>query len=175
MHSLERGGYVIVMRHASSPSEPPAKESADAENTRDERQLSSPAYRALETVKYAQLGTARSYAELGDNGKSMQGGTEAQAHWLQNKVTQFHPARTGSSSPTIPISRLRSRRLEFPSPMVRRWCLDRAERAAQPSLPASRLRNGPPCDRMPLLPSLISLWQYHRKYGILMWHSHRSA
>jgi hypothetical protein len=24
-------------------------------------------------------------------------------------------------------------------------------------------------------PSLISLWQYHRKYGILMWHSHRSA
>jgi phosphohistidine phosphatase SixA len=51
--------------------------------------LSSPAYRALETVKYAQLGTARTYPELGDHGKSMQGGTEAQAHWLQNKVTQF--------------------------------------------------------------------------------------
>jgi phosphohistidine phosphatase SixA len=115
VHSLERGGYVVVMRHASSPSEPPAKESADAENTRDERQLdekgrttatamgkalhelkipvgevlSSPTYRALETVKYAQLGTARTYPELGDDGKSMQGGTEAQAHWLQSKVTQF--------------------------------------------------------------------------------------
>jgi phosphohistidine phosphatase SixA len=113
--ALEHGGYVLVMRHASSPSEPPAKESADAENTRDERQLddngrttatamgralhdlkipvgavlSSPTYRALETVKYAKLGTARTYAELGDNGKSMQGGTEAQAHWLQNKVKQF--------------------------------------------------------------------------------------
>jgi phosphohistidine phosphatase SixA len=113
--ALEHGGYVLVMRHASSPSEPPAKESADAENTRDERQLdengrttatamgkalhdlkipvgavlSSPTYRALETVKYAKLGTARTYAELGDNGKSMQDGTEAQAHWLQNKVKQF--------------------------------------------------------------------------------------
>jgi phosphohistidine phosphatase SixA len=115
VHALEHGGYVLVMRHASSPSEPPAKESADAENTRDERQLdengrttatamgkalhalkipvgavlSSPTYRTLETVKYAQLGTARTYAEIGDNGKSMQGGTEAQAYWLQNQVTQF--------------------------------------------------------------------------------------
>jgi phosphohistidine phosphatase SixA len=113
--ALEHGGYVLVMRHASSPSVPPAKESADAENTRNERQLdengrttatamgkalhdlkipvgavlSSPTYRALETVKYAKLGTARTYAELGDNGKSMQGGTEAQAYWLQNKVKQF--------------------------------------------------------------------------------------
>jgi phosphohistidine phosphatase SixA len=83
VRALERGGYVVVMRHASSPSEPPAKDSADAENTRDERQLdekgrttvtamgkalhdlkiplgevlSSPTYRALETVRYAQLGT----------------------------------------------------------------------------------------------------------------------
>lgn len=115
VRALERGGYVVVMRHASSPSEPPAKDSADAENTRDERQLdekgrttatamgkalhdlkiplgevlSSPTYRALETVRYAQLGTARTYSELGDNGKSMQGGTEAQAHWLQHKITQL--------------------------------------------------------------------------------------
>ncbi len=115
VHALEHGGYVVVMRHASSPSEPPARESADVENRGDERQLdekgrntatamgkalhdlkipvgavlSSPTYRALETVRYAQLGSARTYAELGDNGKSMQGGSEAQAHWLQNKVTQF--------------------------------------------------------------------------------------
>ena len=115
VHALERGGYILVMRHASSPSEPPPRESADAENTRDERQLdekgrttaiamgralqelkiavgevlSSPTYRALETIKYAQLGTAHTYPELGDKGKSMQGGTEAQARWLQNRVTQF--------------------------------------------------------------------------------------
>jgi phosphohistidine phosphatase SixA len=115
VHALEHGGYVLVMRHARSPMEPPAKELADAENTRDERQLDeqgrtaaiamgkalqdlripigdvlcSPAYRALETVKYAQLGTARTYPELGDDGKSMQGSTDAQSHWLQNKVTQF--------------------------------------------------------------------------------------
>lgn len=115
MHALERGGYVLVMRHASSPLEPPARESADADNTRDERQLDergrttaevmgkalhdlrislgavlcSPAYRALQTVKYAQLGTPRTYAELGDNGESMQGGTAARALWLQSKVKQF--------------------------------------------------------------------------------------
>lgn len=115
VHALERGGYVLVMRHASSPSQPPAKDSTDAENTRAERQLdekgrtlatamgkalhdlkipvgavlSSPAYRALQTVKYAQLGNARTYAGLGDNGQSMQAAGEAQAHWLQNEVTQF--------------------------------------------------------------------------------------
>ena len=50
--------------------------------------LSSPTYRALETVKYAQLGNARTYAELGDNGRSMQGGTEAQAAWLRERVKQ---------------------------------------------------------------------------------------
>jgi phosphohistidine phosphatase SixA len=115
VHALEHGGYVLVMRHTSSPSEPPAKDRADAENRGDERQLdekgrntatamgkalhdlkvpvgavlSSPTYRALETVRFAQLGTARTYTELGDNGKSMQGGSEAQAHWLQHQVTQF--------------------------------------------------------------------------------------
>jgi phosphohistidine phosphatase SixA len=115
VHALEHGGYVLVMRHASSPSEPPAKDRADAENRGDERQLdekgrntatamgkalhdlkvpvgavlSSPTHRALETVRFAQLGTARTYTELGDNGKSMQGGSEAQAHWLQHQVTQF--------------------------------------------------------------------------------------
>jgi len=36
----------------------------------------------------------------------------------------FYPGRTHSSSPTIPISRLRSRRLEVPSQTVRRWYLD---------------------------------------------------
>jgi len=115
IRALQRGGYVIVMRHASSPSEPPTKELADPENKRDERQLDangrttatamgkalhdlnipvgqvlcSPTYRALETARYAQLGTPQTFPELGDNGKSMQGSSQVQAHWLQNKVTQF--------------------------------------------------------------------------------------
>lgn len=98
--ALRQGGYVIVMRHARSPLEVPDKQTANPDNVKPERQLdaegrataaamgkalgdlkipigevlSSPTYRALETVKYAQLGNARTYAELGDNGQSMQGG-----------------------------------------------------------------------------------------------------
>ena len=113
--ALQQGGYVIVMRHTSSPREAPAKAAANPDNVNAERQLdqegrdtavamgqalralkipigdvlSSPTYRALETVKYAQLGAARTFAELGDNGQSMSGGTAAQAAWLRMRVTQF--------------------------------------------------------------------------------------
>lgn len=113
--ALRQGGYVIVMRHARSPLEVPDKQTANPDNTKPERQLdaegqatatamgkalrdlkipigevlSSPTYRALETVKYAQLGSARTYLELGDNDQSMQGGTQAQAEWLREKVKQF--------------------------------------------------------------------------------------
>jgi len=113
--ALREGGYVIVMRHTSSPREVPGKQIANADNTKPERQLdeegrasatamgkafreltipvgdvfTSPTYRALETVRYAQFGKPQSYAELGDNGQSMQGGTAAQAAWLQKKVTEF--------------------------------------------------------------------------------------
>jgi phosphohistidine phosphatase SixA len=113
--ALRQGGYIIVMRHTSSPRDAPDKQNANADNTKPERQLdeegrttatamgkalrelkipigdvfTSPTYRALETVKYAQFGKPQSYVELGDNGQSMQGGTEAQAVWLQKKVTQF--------------------------------------------------------------------------------------
>jgi phosphohistidine phosphatase SixA len=121
LKALRQGGYVIVMRHARSPLEVPDKQSANPDNVKPERQLdaegrataaamgealrdlkiligevlSSPTYRALETVKYAQLGNARTYAELGDNGQSMQGGTEAQASWLRERVKQF-PQRTNT-------------------------------------------------------------------------------
>ena len=113
--ALRQGGYVIVMRHTSSPREAPDKKTANPDNVKIERQLdeegrataiamgkalhdlkipvgsvlASPTYRALETVRYAQLGNPQTFAELGDNGQSMQGGTEAQAAWLQKKVTQF--------------------------------------------------------------------------------------
>jgi len=113
--ALRQGGYVIVMRHASSPREAPDKQAANADNVNRERQLdaegrasatamgktlrdlkipigdvlTSPTYRALETIRYAKLGDPKPFAELGDNGQSMQGGTQAQAAWLQKRVTQF--------------------------------------------------------------------------------------
>ncbi len=37
--ALKSGGYVLVMRHASSPREAPSKETANADNTKLERQL----------------------------------------------------------------------------------------------------------------------------------------
>src|ERR1700682_1348141 len=112
---MRQGGYVVVMRHTSSPREAPGQQSANADNVNRERQLdevgrtsatamgnalrklkipigdvlSSPTYRALETVRYAKLGDPKTFAELGDNGKSMQGGTQAQAVWLHKQALQF--------------------------------------------------------------------------------------
>jgi len=103
------------MRHASSPREVPDKATANPDNTKPERQLdaegrasstamgkalrdlkipigtvlTSPTYRALETIRYGQFGNPQAFPELGDNGQSMSGGTEAQATWLRKKVTEF--------------------------------------------------------------------------------------
>ena len=113
--ALRQGGCVIVMRHASSPREVPDKQTANPDNLKPERQLdetgrttsaalgkalrdlkipigdifTSPTYRALETLRLAQLPNPKPIPELGDNGQSMAGGTEAQAAWLQKIVTQF--------------------------------------------------------------------------------------
>lgn len=113
--ALRHGGYVILMRHASSPRDAPDKQTANADNVKLERQLdekgrataaamgkalrdlkipigevlSSPTYRALETVRFAQLANPRTFAELGDNGQSMQGGSPAQARWLVQKVSEL--------------------------------------------------------------------------------------
>src|ERR1700685_2319878 len=80
--ALQQGGYIIAMRHASSPREVPGKETAKPDNVNPERQLdaegrasatamgkalrdlkipigdvfTSPTYRALETIRYAQFG-----------------------------------------------------------------------------------------------------------------------
>ena len=115
VNALRRGGYVLVVRHASSPREAPNKQSANADNVKLERQLddngratamamgkalrdlkipigdvlTSPTYRALETVRLAQLPNPRTQAELGDGGQSMRGVTESQSAWLRNRVTQF--------------------------------------------------------------------------------------
>jgi phosphohistidine phosphatase SixA len=113
--ALQRGGYVILMRHANAPRELPSPQTADPENVHLERQLdengrstavafgkalrdlkipvgqvlSSPTYRAFETARYAQLPTPRSIPELGDNGQSMQLTKESQAAWLRKQVTEF--------------------------------------------------------------------------------------
>lgn len=115
VNALQKGGYVILMRHASSPRELPDKKSADPDNTKLERQLdeggrntaismgkafrdlripvgqvlSSPTYRALETVRLAQFGTPQTFPELGDNGASMQAAKADQAAWLRKQVAQF--------------------------------------------------------------------------------------
>jgi broad specificity phosphatase PhoE len=95
---LRQGGYVLVMRHASSPREAPTKEQANPDNLKLERQLdepgrrgsaamgdalrrlqipigsvlTSPTYRAIETVKLAGLDRPQAVSELGDGGQSMQ-------------------------------------------------------------------------------------------------------
>jgi hypothetical protein len=40
-------------------------------------------------VRLAQFGIPQTFAELGNNGQSMQGGTPAQAVWLQKQVERF--------------------------------------------------------------------------------------
>ncbi|HEY3824288.1 MAG TPA: histidine phosphatase family protein [Bryobacteraceae bacterium] len=103
------------MRHASSPRQVPNKQTANPDNLKPERQLdevgrataaamgkalrdlkipigdvfTSPTYRALETLRLAQISNPKPTPELGDNGQSMSGGTEAQAAWLRKAVTQF--------------------------------------------------------------------------------------
>ncbi len=113
--ALRQGGYVIVMRHASSPRQPPSKEAANPDNPKAERQLDeegrrtaaamgkalrdlkipvgevlvSPTYRAMETAQYAGFPNPRPTPELGENGQNMSGGTEAQAAWLRKRVTEL--------------------------------------------------------------------------------------
>jgi phosphohistidine phosphatase SixA len=113
--SLRQGGYVFVMRHTSSPREAPTQASANPDNVKLERQLdetgratatamgkalrqlkipigrvfTSPTYRALETVRFAQLPNPQIQAELGDGGQSMGGVTEAQSTWLKRQVLEL--------------------------------------------------------------------------------------
>ena len=119
--ALRQGGHVLVMRHASSPREVPTAQTANADNPKLERQLdqagragatamgralrdlkipvgevfSSPTYRALETVKFAQLANPISVPQLGDGGRSMQGVAEVDAAWLRSKVAE--PPRRGNT------------------------------------------------------------------------------
>jgi len=117
---LRQGGYVLVMRHAHSPEARPDKAAADPENTNLERQLdqvgrdtavamgeaikklgiplgdvlSSPTYRALETVRLASFGRAQTFPELGDGGQSMQRIAESPADWLRKRAGEEPRAGT---------------------------------------------------------------------------------
>ncbi|HUI76670.1 MAG TPA: histidine phosphatase family protein [Bryobacteraceae bacterium] len=113
--ALRQGGYVIVMRHASSPRQEPDKKTANPDNLTFERQLdqtgretaaamgralrelkiplgevlSSPTYRALETVRLAQFGKAQTFPELGDGGQNMRAATDSQSDFLRKRVKLF--------------------------------------------------------------------------------------
>jgi phosphohistidine phosphatase SixA len=132
--ALREGGYVIVLRHASSPPKPPAKDAADPENVKLERQLdeagragasgigkalkdlkipvgevlSSPAYRALETAKLAQLPNPQTHEELGDRGHSMQGVSETDAAWLRDRT------RTRKAGNTVIVTHMPNIARAFP-------------------------------------------------------------
>jgi phosphohistidine phosphatase SixA len=116
---LRQGGYVLVMRHASSPPIPPVRSAADPENTGLERQLdekgrksaeamgrafkslripvgeifSSPTYRAQETIKLAGFGLPKLVGQLGDQGHSMARlNGPGPAAWLKTKVAEMPAA-----------------------------------------------------------------------------------
>jgi hypothetical protein len=117
--ALRQGGYVLLMRHASSPPAPPAAGSTEPDNTKLERQLdgtgrrsamggaiktlsipigevwSSLTYRALE-VRLASLPNPTTAVELGDGGQSMQAISKGQTVWLQAKVAERPRAGTNT-------------------------------------------------------------------------------
>jgi phosphohistidine phosphatase SixA len=121
--ALRSGGYVILMRHASSPRLPPQPAEVDPGNVGHERQLdgngrasaremgdavrrlripigqvlSSPTYRALETVRLAGLGVAKTFPQLGDAGQSMRADTSgARGAWLRQHVAVRPPPGTNT-------------------------------------------------------------------------------
>lgn len=121
--SLRKGGYVIVMRHASSPPTPPDPAHSNVDNPQHERQLddhgrssaramgealrrlrvpvgqvlSSDTYRALETVRLGQFGKPNTYPQLGDAGRSMKSDPiGARASWLRDKSAESPPAGTNT-------------------------------------------------------------------------------
>lgn len=111
--ALRGGGNVIVMRHASSPGDIPAKPNPD--NVPPERQLdetgrttaaamgdalrrlkipigevlTGPAYRTRETARLARFPNPRAIPELGEGPQSMQRVQPAQTDWLQKKVREL--------------------------------------------------------------------------------------
>ena len=123
--ALRGGGYVLLMRHASSPQALPGVTEADPANPGRERQLdeagkraaeemgraimalrlpvgevwSSPTFRAQQTARLAGLPEPSTAPELGDRGQSMQAAGTDQAAWLKARVAT--PARAGTDTVII--------------------------------------------------------------------------
>lgn len=116
--ALREGGYVLVMRHANSPANPPDRATADRENSGLERQLdatgretaaamgaaflklhiplsvglSSPSYRARETARYAKF-TYVSHSELDEGAAGMTAAAEkTRADFLKARAAELPPA-----------------------------------------------------------------------------------
>ena len=121
--ALRQGGYVLVMRHASSPGEPPDRAAAQPDNINDERELdqtgiesaramgqgirqlkipigeieSSPTYRVLQTLRYAELSASKTLPELGDGGASTDKSAAARrATWLKRRIGE--PPTVGTNT-----------------------------------------------------------------------------
>jgi phosphohistidine phosphatase SixA len=134
---LRQGGYVLLMRHAHSPSAPPHRSMANPDNVNLERQLdevgretarsmgqaikklripvgavlSSPTYRALETVRLAGLGHPQTFPQLGDGGQSMmRDAVTGEAAWLRTKVSE--PPKAGSN--TVIVTHMPNIQAAFP-------------------------------------------------------------
>jgi phosphohistidine phosphatase SixA len=117
--ALRGGGYVIVMRHAHSPAQPPPAGQADPDNKTGERQLdaagkdqaqaigrslkargipvgpvfSSPTFRALQTARLMGFERPEARSELGDGGASMAASAAGQAGtaWLKSEAGAAPP------------------------------------------------------------------------------------
>jgi phosphohistidine phosphatase SixA len=115
VNALRHGGFVLIMRHANSPFTAPDKSVANPDNRTLERQLdetgrstaramgeaikklripvgdvlSSPTYRALETVRLASLGKPKAFAELDEGAHGMQGAADGtRSRWLRAKAAE---------------------------------------------------------------------------------------
>jgi len=128
VEALRAGGYVLLMRHASSPQALPGPTEADPANPGRERQLddagrraavemghaikvlrlpvgevwSSPTFRALQTARLAGLPEPSTAPELGDRGQSMQTTGTDQATWLKARVA----TPPGAGTDTVIITHL---------------------------------------------------------------------
>jgi phosphohistidine phosphatase SixA len=137
IRALRSGGYVIVMRHASSPRDEPDAANAAVGNEAHERQLddsgirsaarmgnalkrleipigeiwSSPTFRARQTISHADLPPPRLAEELGDGGHSMSATQPAQAAWLRSKAAQVPRAGTN----TLLVTHFPNIRSAFPN------------------------------------------------------------
>ena len=121
VEALKKGGYVLIMRHASSPMTLPTKATADPGNDQLERQLdqagktsaeamgkairalhiplvdaiASPAFRARETARLAGFSKIMTFRELGEGEKGMHAKiSDKQAEWLRKRAEELPPKGT---------------------------------------------------------------------------------